>query len=134
MKAYMHTLAELVAMALFIGCGFVWLAIYATGGRVMADAIKTTKQTLIEARERISDQAAWGKGRRGLDRKFDTCCAAEAIEEAAPGFGQYEARCTAFNALRRAAKCKHITGWNDAPGRTHAEVLAAFDKAIEDTP
>jgi len=32
MKAHMHTLAELVAMALFLGCGFVWLAIYATRG------------------------------------------------------------------------------------------------------
>ena len=26
---------------------------------------------------------------------------------------------------------RDITEWNDAPGRTQAEVLAAFDKAIE---
>lgn len=32
MKSYLHTLAELVAMALFLAAGFVWLAIYATRG------------------------------------------------------------------------------------------------------
>lgn len=33
-------------------------------------------------------------------------------------------------ALRRATGGIDIAAWNDAPGRTHAEVLAAFDAAI----
>ena len=35
--------------------------------------------------------------------------------------------------LRDASGCVHIlpTEWNDAPERTHAEVLTAFDNAIE---
>lgn len=33
--------------------------------------------------------------------------------------------------FRRAIKNDFIPGWNDRPGRTQAEVLAAFDKAIE---
>jgi hypothetical protein len=33
--------------------------------------------------------------------------------------------------LRRVIGHRSIIAWNDAPGRTQAEVLAAFDKAIE---
>jgi hypothetical protein len=36
----------------------------------------------------------------------------------------------AANVLRKAANTEFIIGWNDAPERTQAEVLAAFDKAI----
>jgi hypothetical protein len=28
----------------------------------------------------------------------------------------------------------NVPAWNDAPSRTHAEVLAAFDRAIEAAP
>ena len=34
-------------------------------------------------------------------------------------------------ALRRAIQSENIAAWNDAPERTQAEVLAAFDRAIE---
>lgn len=86
---------------------------------------------LIKARALIADPAMWGKGRRGRDRPFATCCAAEAIED----MPYSEARRRAIVALRNAVlshpSVERLVDWNDAPERTHAEVLAAFDKAIE---
>ena len=37
----------------------------------------------------------------------------------------------AFQHLEKAVGINGIEHWNDMPGRTHAEVLAAFDRAIE---
>ena len=93
---------------------------------------------LIKARALIADPAKWGKGKRGClgDRPLDTCCAAEAIEEVEPPSPRRRA---AYYALERAAGLVRppmgsaIVEWNDAPERTHAEVLAAFDKAIAHT-
>lgn len=88
---------------------------------------------LVKARAKIADPADWGKGRRGNsgNRPMTTCCAAEAVEETCD---DYELRVRAFAKLRGAANIPNlwcaIADWNDAPERTHAEVLAAFDKAI----
>lgn len=88
---------------------------------------------LVKARALIADPAKWGKGRRRHDRPLDTCCAAEAIEEVEPPSPRRRA---AYCALEQAAGIVRppmgsvIVDWNDAPERTHAEVLAAFDKAI----
>lgn len=89
---------------------------------------------LMRARDKIADPAKWGKGGRCDGRGMDTFCAAEAIEEAyAPGWLLH--RSEAFRKLHQAAGLPQSSGslvdWNDAPERTHAEVLAAFDKAIE---
>lgn len=88
---------------------------------------------LIKARAKIADEANWGKGTRINDRPRHTCCAAEAIEAVVK---RSNVRMAAYDALRRAIGLGHgvtlpILEWNDAPERTHAEVLAAFDKAIE---
>ena len=90
----------------------------------------TPHQILKAAAERISDPAAWGKGRRSIDRPLCTWCVAEAIEEAGPdaAIGQ---RKLAFRALYNAAgldyeKGSLITMWNDEPERTHKEVLAVL--------
>jgi hypothetical protein len=86
---------------------------------------------LIKARAKIADPENWGKGFRtvcGGHRTLETCCASEAIEAVAatPGL-----RSAALRALAAAAQCDTtILRWNDAPERTHAQVLAAFDKAI----
>ncbi len=37
----------------------------------------------------------------------------------------------ANRAFRKAIFRVSIPGWNDAPGRTEAEVLAAFDRAVD---
>lgn len=86
---------------------------------------------LIKARAKIADRPKWGKGRRGWERAFDTCCASEAIEDVTlhnnDGLARRRA---ALDAVANAAGCDSIPRWNDAPERTHAEVLAAFDQAI----
>ena len=93
----------------------------------------TPLKVLIDARVKIADPAKWGKGMRGNGlRHFDTCCAAEAIEETAPR--DHKARTDALRALYNASGLDWskdaIIHWNDAPERTHAEVLAAFTLAI----
>lgn len=86
---------------------------------------------LIKARAKIADPANWGKGSRGQSRGWNTCCASEAIEDVT--FVSKEGlarRRAALDAVAAAAKCNDVPLWNDAPERTHAQVLAAFDKAI----
>jgi hypothetical protein len=90
---------------------------------------------LIKARAKIADPANWGKGIRGLSpprRPLNTCCAAEAIEDTCD---DVELRSLAFATLRRAAGIlpgfHTFVVWNDAPERTHADVVAAYDRAIK---
>jgi hypothetical protein len=89
-----------------------------------------TKDVLIEARKLIERPEMWGKGRRNVDRPRYTFCAAECIEAQNSG---YTAMGEAFDALFAATGAQpgiSIPMWNDDARRTHAEVLAAFDKAI----
>lgn len=93
---------------------------------------------LMRARDKIADPANWGKGMRGPNpvyhRPFHTCCASEAIEDAWKDGSPTEPLMEAYRRLRDGAGLSdkmNIPRWNDAPERTHAEVLAAFDKAIE---
>lgn len=93
---------------------------------------------LKAARSKISTPEAWGKGHRGrnADRTMETCCAAEAIEDSCPMLDSVSlsGRVRAIRALVNAAGLDNRWGalvhWNDAPERTHAEVLAAYDLAI----
>lgn len=94
----------------------------------------TPLKVLIAARAKIADPSNWGKGMRGGGRRsIETCCAAEAIEEVAQPMTSPE-RHAAFRALYNAAgldwRGDMLTKWNDAPERTHAEVMAAFNLAI----
>lgn len=89
---------------------------------------------LVKARALIADPAKWGKGPRGggYERGPCTFCAAEAIEESSPNLA---ARNEAYRTLEKSigvpTLALTLVEWNDARERTHAEVLAAFDKAIE---
>ncbi len=82
---------------------------------------------LIKSRAKIAIPGNWGKGMRRVRLNFSSYCAAEAIEETVP-YGPIRGRC--FEAIHRAADTESISKWNDAPERTHTEVLAVFDKAI----
>lgn len=90
-------------------------------------------QILKAAREKV--MLSWGQGARGTRRHFDTCCAAEAIEECSlsPGFNPERVR--AYRAIYNAAGLdwrgdRNLTEWNDSPDTTHAMVMAAFNLAI----
>lgn len=91
-------------------------------------------EILIEAKQKIADPSNWGKGGRRDRFNFNSCCVAEAIEEAGPVFGVSAERRRAFRAFRNAGGIEDVWGlfiqWNDAPERTHAEVMAAFNLAI----
>jgi hypothetical protein len=88
---------------------------------------------LVKARALIADPANWGQGGRASRSNFDSFDVAEALEEC--GTTNFSARKEAIAFFHKAAGVRPLWGklieWNDAPQRTHAEVLAAFDKAIE---
>lgn len=90
----------------------------------------TPLEILKAARAKIEKPECWGKGTRGEDRPFETLCAEDAL-----GCGcdhiPYSNAFEAFALLREAIGQPCIYKWNDAPERTHTEVLAAFDRAIE---
>lgn len=88
----------------------------------------TALDILIAARAKIAKPEDWGKGCRAR-RPFRTCCAAEAIEETSSTFSE---RVRTYRALVNAAGINRgsIGTWNDAPERSHADVIRAFDLAI----
>lgn len=87
-----------------------------------------TLQVLIDARKLIEQPENWyGGGQIDWGLKH---CSLSAIGKAEESLGLYPGDSRAANALRVAAEIKFVSSWNDAPNRTHADILAAFDKAI----
>lgn len=74
-------------------------------------------------------QYGWHYGReRDWQHRNGTTCAGVAIEDACVRFNLRDGE--AFEPFRKAIECRDVLTWNDAPGRTVEEVLAAFDRAI----
>lgn len=98
----------------------------------MADL--STKEILIAARKLIEKPENWGRLARRYRNNPHSCCVSESLEQVCAGPRGFNTSLFLF-AARTFAKAADtpgpITDWNDAPGRTHAEVLAAFDRAIE---
>lgn len=90
---------------------------------------QTTLQILKAARNKVADPLDWGQGPRLRRGRFQSCCAAEAIEEVVEASPE---RIRAYRAFANAAgiDVQRIPEWNDAPERTHKEVMAAFNLAI----
>jgi hypothetical protein len=96
------------------------------------------RDILVAARALIEQPKAWTQGEYARDKKGNrvpltsrqaTCwCAMGATGRAQAG--NIPAGVRARDRLRAAIGDRSIPGWNDAPERTHAEVLAAFDRAI----
>ena len=92
---------------------------------------------LERARARIDTPEKWAKGWYAFaangDRRWageagaERFCCIGAIGREVDDVQRYE---EAMTAIRDAAPCENVARWNDAPERTHAEVMAAFDKAL----
>lgn len=95
-----------------------------------------TAEILRAARALIEKPEAWTQGRYCLDANGAVLsygeqggvkwCAAGALGAVNGGECPEEA----WDLLQAAGGHWSVTGFNDNPDRTHAEVLAAFDKAI----
>lgn len=86
----------------------------------------TVVECLIAARKRIENPANWGKGGE-IFEKGGKECAGYAILRSCDDM---DTSGKAF-ALFASVTNPSVVLWNDAPERTHAEVLAAFDRAID---
>lgn len=101
-------------------------------------------EILISARGLLANVDSWGKGYYAFNKSQDmrevgdsdaTCfCMIGALAKAAGSFtgvGGYEQ--SEHPEIEYLAKVvgEHVPNYNDHPDRTHAEVIAAFDKAIE---
>lgn len=92
---------------------------------------------LKRARKLIESPARWIKG--ACARSENGCivstastlahsfCAYGALAAVAKIRGDFE---PAEKYLQRATRARHLMVWNDQSKRTHAQVLAAYDKAI----
>jgi hypothetical protein len=90
-------------------------------------------EVLREARSLVDAPEKWWQ--QGGGHNSDDCtCADLAIQDVAVGSDNVALLWPAEDAFCRAIDLapgpKAIYVWNDAPERTHADVLAAFDKAI----
>jgi hypothetical protein len=91
----------------------------------------STLEALKKARALIADESRWFSWRLGRDyRSGIDHCAGTAIE-AATKSSHSPLTMACYAALERVTGDCDVMAWNDAPGRTHAEVLAAFDLAIQ---
>ena len=90
---------------------------------------------LKAAKALIDTPEKWTKGRLRLRDKYGKVCAMcsiGAIYTAAEELlgPRHDAARDAFRAATGCLPFDSVPEWNDAPERTHAEVMAAFDKAI----
>lgn len=100
----------------------------------------TPKEILIAAQAKIEAPERWVKGKFASladgrkcypDNERAVCFCAEGAVFASGA--RWAAKAKALRFLRDVAVGDEFTSipdWNDAPDRTHAEVLAAFDRAI----
>lgn len=99
----------------------------------------TPADTLRAARALIEQPERWTRRVEARDSRGRTTSPmdAGAVCWCAAGATIRAAKCEvllmsgAFQHLEKAVGINGIEHWNDMPGRTHAEVLAAFDRAIE---
>lgn len=99
------------------------------------DAVRLkVRDVLVAARDRVATPKRWGKGRGPVPPGGKRECIATALYRAAYHLGFCETHRVSRRAhgrMHRAAHTRNIVEWNDAPERTHAEVLDAFDRAIK---
>jgi hypothetical protein len=99
----------------------------------------SVREVLVAARKLIEKPENWCQhgyaladdddGTSPLNKRAVKWCMAGACYRAA-GRPVHFSDPDAIKLLERITSANWIPDWNDAPDRTHAEVLAAFDKAI----
>ena len=107
----------------------------------------TTKEILIAARAKIERPECWTqrafaktalRNKAKVDSPRAVCWCALGAIAAITREPPHDVNDEVYWLLHRAMGLPddemEVAGWNDASGRTHAEVLAAFDRAIEDAP
>lgn len=94
--------------------------------RAVADILRAAK-------ERIGTPERWCKGHGSAngyaDPSVPTCAEGAIYCVAKQAFVLAYSAWNAFQDCNGLAMCSGVD-WNDAPERTHAEVMAAFDRAI----
>ena len=112
---------------------------------VVTGTQETIKQRLRAARALIDQREHWTQGALQRDaagrpvvlvhHTVASRCAFGAILEACSVEEEREVRrhlMASINSRTPEGYYSDITNWNDYPDRTHAEVMQAFDRAIED--
>lgn len=82
----------------------------------------------MKASDLLADPANWHKGSVNYASNVGPCCALGAIRRVYGGFGPaFEAARDKLHAHIGGFACGFaVSDWNDAPERTHAEVIAAL--------
>lgn len=97
----------------------------------------TTHEILVAVRELLAVEERWTKG----PARKDAWCLITALAKIGPGLNaiscpvqdyQKALRREIFGSDQGCSPTSSISIWQDAPERTHAEVLAVLDKAIEE--
>lgn len=93
----------------------------------------TPRDVLVKARELLAEPGRWTQETAARDAAglpvgatsdAAVCwCLIGALDAVRDGT-------TALAQLRRTLGCSSVSAWNDAPERTHADVLALLDRAI----
>lgn len=94
------------------------------------DMVKDVLNVLRVARRLIDNPELWCQrvSSHGVGKTMARC-ASKAISDAAEAIDP-DVRWTAAGLLASAAGVDILVLWNDAWGRTHQDVMAAFDRAI----
>lgn len=99
-----------------------------------------THELLIAARKKIERPECWTKGCEARDKDGNETSACDPIATCWCGLGAIWCSADEFiseadyaEMALRAVCGMHFPDWQDAPERTHAEVLKVFDIAIENT-
>ena len=96
----------------------------------------TMRNRLLKIRTRLKNPKHWTQGTHARDKRGHACfvddpdaaqfCLMGAMLKSAP-LDELTDICAALNFT----SCRHLVSWNDYLKRTHAEVLARIDTALE---
>ena len=94
----------------------------------------TPREHLLAARALIERPENWGKGHFiQWHGETPAYCASGALNYAMTHSAVWMSHSLAYQFMGSSVGCSplKLSDWNDAEERTHSEVLAAFDRAIE---